>query len=63
MGETSVHEKGGKNPKWNQTIEVEIDDPKEPLQLTVFEKDLTSDDLVGEAFVPMADLLGNNFNG
>lgn len=44
---TKVHDKGGKNPKWNDTIEIRRTD-EYFLELQVLDKDVLTSDTVGE---------------
>jgi len=47
---TKVHNSGGKNPRWEETLKFKVINETE-LKLSVFDKDLTSDDLVGNTIV------------
>ena len=45
------------NPKWGETLMLNVDDPAVPLQLNVFDHDdLTADDPMGDALIPLDGL-------
>jgi Ca2+-dependent lipid-binding protein len=52
---TKTHERGGKNPRWEQSILFNLKncDIKEVLHIQVFNEDLLSNDKVGRADIPL----------
>jgi Ca2+-dependent lipid-binding protein len=46
---TEVLEEAGQYPKWNQRLQFKLDQLPDKITIKVHDKDVTSDDLVGEA--------------
>ena len=45
---TQTHEDAGKNPKWNQSIDVILKSKDDQLRLAVYDEDVIEDELIGE---------------
>ncbi|KRX06300.1 C2 domain [Pseudocohnilembus persalinus] len=58
---SQVHKKGGKNPKWDQTLTLRRLEHNY-LEIKVKDKDQFSDDLIGEAQIPLYSILKNAEN-
>ena len=54
---TKVHQDAGKTPVWNETFEMELYDVNDTLELTVWEEDTTTYDLVGNLKMELPGLL------
>jgi Ca2+-dependent lipid-binding protein len=55
---TKVLDDAGKNPIWNQTIEVPIKSIKDNLKFTCYDEDFIMDSCVGEAVFKVTELVG-----
>jgi Ca2+-dependent lipid-binding protein len=55
---TRVHDDGGKNPMWNETLEIPIESIKDELALSCLDQDAFSADLIGETTIPLKSLIG-----
>lgn len=56
---TKTHDKGGKNPEWNQTLDIPIIKLEDSVTVSCFDEDLTKDDLICEGNLPLNDLITN----
>lgn len=59
---TQVKDEAGKTPVWNQEFKFFVDNIQKDLVMTVFDKDLTSDDLVGRIEVQISDIISRDNN-
>lgn len=50
---TKVKEDAGIHPKWDEVFHFDITNPMLSLRLTVMDKDISNDDTVGEAVIPL----------
>ena len=50
---TSVKDEGGKEPKWMEIYTIPVVNALDPLKLTVFDEDVTTDDVVGSAYLDL----------
>lgn len=58
---SKVLDEAGKKPKWeNQEFEFEIVDEIDQIEMTVFDEDVTCNDLVGSTFLQVGNLIINN---
>ena len=56
---TKVIDGGGKNPKWDQLCEFDVKYIGDDMQLSVFDEDLTSSDLVGNCTIKASAMCVN----
>ena len=54
---TNVLDGAGKNPKWNQTFDIVVHSTADDMTVVVWDEEVMSDDLVGEATIRIADLI------
>lgn len=52
---TTVKDNAGKNPVWIELYTLPVMNQLEPLKLTVFDEDVTTNDLVGDALLDLKD--------
>ena len=55
---TRTHQEGGKQPRWNDTLNFTITNPT-GMNVQVWDEDMINDDLVGEGFVDLSGYLSN----
>ena len=53
---TKTADGAGKEPKWNETFDIDVRTSGEELKLQVFDEDITTSDLVGETTIKLAAL-------
>ena len=54
---TKVKEEAGKKPKWNEEFQFKITDISSQFTITVFDEDMTTNDLVGDVVISAKKLL------
>jgi len=57
---TKVHNSGGKNPIWNETIDFRPSGMDTDIEFVVLDEDLTTDDFIGSCIVKVRPLVQNN---
>jgi len=57
---TKVLQSGGAKPVWNESFDFDVKYIGDNLKLTVFDKDVTSDDRLGEVLIKVSALCANN---
>jgi Ca2+-dependent lipid-binding protein len=55
---TETLKDAGKNPKWKETFNLKISDINEQITFKVYDKDVISDDHVGDCKIRIRDMLG-----
>ncbi|TNV81761.1 hypothetical protein FGO68_gene14942 [Halteria grandinella] len=60
--QTKVHDEAGKNPEWNETFNINLENFDDPFQLTCYDEDVLSDDFIGEASFRANQLCGEQAN-
>jgi Ca2+-dependent lipid-binding protein len=53
---TKVHEGAGKIPRWNEHFIFDIQGSEVDISLTVMDKDMMNDDIVGQTTVNLSDI-------
>ena len=56
---TKAHEKGGKEPQWNEVLDIPIVKVEDTVTVSCFDEDMTNDDLICEGIFRLKDLLTN----
>lgn len=54
---TSVHNSGGKTPKWGTEFEIPVSNLTDEIKYTVMDEDVTSDDTVGIGVTKISSLV------
>ena len=54
---TQVNKKGDKEPQWNEKFEFELESLDDTFIITIFDKDLIFDDLIGNAVMRAGTLI------
>ena len=54
---TSVINQGGKNPVWNEYVQIDVKSLSDEMNFSCFDKDLIYDDLIGSTKISVKDLL------
>lgn len=54
---TKTKSEGGKKPKWNQGFDLFMSNPNEEIEITVYDEDMMTNDLVGFTKVPIGSLI------
>ena len=44
---TQTHSDGGKQPKWNEVFDIELQSLKDEISISVLESDITDNDIIG----------------
>ena len=52
----TIHE-GGKNPKWNESLEIHIESIQDKIKIICYDEDSIDNDLVGEVECPLSQFL------
>ncbi|EPZ35595.1 C2 calcium/lipid-binding, CaLB domain-containing protein [Rozella allomycis CSF55] len=52
---------GGRNPKWNQSLSMEVRQGRELLRVTCMDKDMMTDDLVGVVEIDVREVVAKGF--
>ena len=56
---TTTQEGAGKEPTWNETLELDVKYIGDDMKIWVMDEDVTNDDLIGEASVKLSSLCVN----
>ncbi len=56
---TTVLEEGGKNPVWNQSFDIQIENSNDNIKITCFDEDPLTNDLIGETTLTADELIYN----
>ena len=56
---TTTQESAGKEPTWNETLELDVKYIGDDMKIWVMDEDVTNDDLIGEASVKLSSLCVN----
>ena len=59
LGELTTQEDAGKEPTWNETLDLDVKYIGDDMKIWVMDENITSDSLIGEASVKLSSLCVN----